>query len=63
MVAIIYIMFEPLLIKIFGLNYNGYPLEVSAVTIIRDVLFGVCVIMTIVSGIDYLIKGKKYLKG
>ena len=63
MIAIIYIMFEPLLIKIFGLNYTGYPLETSAVTIIGDVLFGICVIMTIVSGIDYLIKGKKYLKG
>ena len=63
MIAIIYIMFEPLLIKLFGLNYNGYPLETSAVTIIGDVLFGICVIMTIVSGIDYLIKGKKYLKG
>ncbi len=63
MIAIIYIMFEPLLIKIFGLTYNGYPLETTAVTIIGDVLFGICVIMTIVSGIDYLIKGKKYLKG
>ena len=63
MVAIIYIMFEPLLIRVFGLTYNGYPLETSAITIIGDVLFGICVIMTIVSGIDYLIKGKKYLKG
>lgn len=63
MVAIIYIMFEPLLIRIFGLTYNGYPLETSAVTIIGDVLFCICVIMTIVSGVDYLIKGKKYLKG
>ena len=63
MVAIIYIMFEPLLIRIFGLAYNGYPLETSAVTIIGDVLFCICVIMTIVSGVDYLIKGKKYLKG
>ena len=63
MAAIIYIMFEPILLKIFGMTYNGYPLEISAVTIIGDVLFGICVIMTIVSGIDYLIKGKKYLKG
>lgn len=63
MVAIIYIMFEPLFIRIFGLTYNGYPLETSAITIIGDVLFGICVIMTIVSGVDYLIKGKKYLKG
>ncbi|MBO4426086.1 MAG: CDP-diacylglycerol--glycerol-3-phosphate 3-phosphatidyltransferase [Clostridiales bacterium] len=63
MVAIIYIMFEPILLKIFGMTYNGYPLEISAVTIIGDVLFDICVIMTIVSGIDYIIKGKKYLKG
>ena len=63
MVAIIYILFEPLLIRIFGLTYNGYPLETSAITIIGDMLFGICVIMTIVSGVDYLIKGKKYLKG
>ena len=42
---------------------NGYPIEINAVTIIGDVLFAICVIMTIVSGIDYLIKGKQYLKG
>ena len=54
---------QPLLLKIFGMTFNGYPLEISAVTIIGDVLFGICVIMTIVSGIDYLIQGKKYLKG
>ena len=63
MIALIYLMFEPLLLKIFGLGFNGYPVEINAVTIIGDVLFGICVIMTIVSGIDYLIKGKQYLKG
>lgn len=63
MIALIYLLFEPLLLKIFGLGYKGYPLEVCAVTIIGDVLIGICVIMTIVSGIDYLIKGKQYLKG
>ena len=63
MIALIYLMFEPLLLKIFGLGFNGYPIEINAVTIIGDVLFAICVIMTIVSGIDYLIKGKQYLKG
>ena len=63
MIALIYLLFEPLLLKIFGLGFEGYPLEVSAVTIIGDVLIGICVIMTIVSGVDYLIKGKQYLKG
>ena len=63
MIALIYLMFEPLLLKIFGLGFNGYPVEINAVTIIGDVLFGICVIMTIVSGVDYLIKGKQYLKG
>lgn len=63
MIAIIYLMFEPLLLKIFGLGFNGYPIEINAVTIIGDILFGICVIMTIVSGVDYLIKGKQYLKG
>ena len=63
MIALIYLMFEPLLLKIFGLGFNGYPIEINAVTIIGDVLFAICVIMTIVSGVDYLIKGKQYLKG
>ena len=63
MIALIYLMFEPLLMKIFGLGFTGYPIVVCPVTIIGDLLFGICVIMTIVSGVDYLIKGKQYLKG
>lgn len=63
MVALIYLMFEPLLMKITGSGFDGYPLRICAVTVIGDVLFGICVIMTIVSGVDYLIKGKQYLKG
>ena len=63
MIALIYLMFEPLLMKIFGLGFEGYPIRVCPVTIIGDVLFGICVIMTIVSGVDYLLKGKQYLKG
>lgn len=63
MIALIYLMFEPLLMKITGSGFDGYPLRICAVTVIGDVLFGICVIMTIVSGVDYLIKGKQYLKG
>ena len=63
MIALIYLMFEPLLMKIFGLGFTGYPIAICPVTIIGDLLFGICVIMTIVSGVDYLIKGKQYLKG
>ena len=63
MVALIYLMFEPLLMKICYKEFTGYPLPVCSVTIIGDVLFGICVIMTIVSGVDYLMKGKEYLKG
>lgn len=63
MIALIYLMFEPLLMKIFGLNFTGYPIETCWITIIGDVLLGICVIMTVISGIDYLIKGKQYLKG
>lgn len=63
MIALIYLMFEPLLMKIFYGEFSGYPIGICAVTIIGDILFGICVIMTIVSGVDYLIKGKQYLKG
>ena len=63
MIALIYLMFEPLLMKIFGLGFTGYPIPLCAVTIIGDVLVGICVIMTVVSGVDYLMKGRQYLKG
>ena len=63
MIAIIYLMFEPLLLKVTGSGFDGYPVAVNAVTVIGDVLMYICVIMTLISGIDYLIKGKKYLKG
>ena len=63
MIALIYLMFEPLLMKIFYGGFTGYPIRICPVTIIGDVLFGICVIMTIVSGVDYLLKGKQYLKG
>ena len=64
MIAVIYLMFEPLLLKISGIGFTGYStLGINVVTIIGDVLFGISVVMTVISGADYLIKGKKYLKG
>ena len=63
MIAIIYLMFEPLILKITGLGFAGYPVSVNAVTITGDVLMIICVIMTLISGIDYILKGKMYLKG
>ena len=64
MVAISYLMFEPLLLKIFGFGFTGYEnLGINAVTIVGDVLLGISMVMVAYSGVDYLIKGKKYLKG
>ena len=64
MVAITYLMFEPLLLKIFGIGFNGYAtLGINPVTIVGDVLLGISMVMVAYSGVDYLIKGKKYLKG
>ena len=64
MVAISYLMFEPLLLKIFGFGFTGYAnLQNNAITIIGDVLLGISMILVAYSGVDYLVKGKKYLKG
>lgn len=64
MVAITYLMFEPLLLKIFGFGFSGYAtLGTNPVTIVGDVLLGISMVMVAYSGVDYLIKGKKYLKG
>lgn len=61
MVAITYLMFEPTIMKICG--FSGiYPLETCAVTIIGDVLLLICIVMTIVSGMDYLLKNLNYFK-
>ncbi|MBP5655935.1 MAG: CDP-diacylglycerol--glycerol-3-phosphate 3-phosphatidyltransferase [Clostridiales bacterium] len=60
MIAIIYMMFEPTLMKIFGFEAH-YPLQTCAITVIGDVLFLISVIMTVISGLDYLFKNKNYL--
>ena len=62
MIAIIYLMFEPTLMKITGDDYAASLDSPCVVSVIGDVLFLVFVIMTIVSGMDYLIKNKGYLK-
>lgn len=62
MIAIIYLMFEPTILKVAGFphDYAAYP--VNAITIIGDVLFLICVVMTIISGMDYLLKNLSYFK-
>lgn len=62
MIAIIYLMFEPTIMKFTGDDYASSLTSPCAVSIIGDVLFGICVLMTIISGLDYLIKNKSYLK-
>ena len=62
MIAIIYLMFEPMLMKFTGDDYQASLQTPCAVSVIGDILFYICVIMTIVSGMDYLIKNKGYLK-
>ena len=61
MIAIIWLLFEPAILTIAGMNHV-YPLEISAVTIIGDVLVLICVAMTVISGMDYLLKNLDYLK-
>lgn len=64
MVAISYLMFEPLLLKIFGFGFTGYAnLQINVITIIGDILLGISMVLVAYSGVDYLVKGKKYLKG
>ncbi len=59
MIAIIFLMYEPTLNLIFGffdLDFS-FPIRVTG-----DVLFLLCVVMTIISGLDYLVKNINYLK-
>lgn len=62
MIAIVYLMFEPAVLKISGNTYDYAAYPVNAITIIGDVLFLICVVMTVVSGMDYLLKNLNYLK-
>lgn len=63
MIAIIYLMFEPSILRAFNFDYMYSSYPTNAITIIGDVLVFLCVVMTIVSGLDYLLKNLDYFKG
>lgn len=59
MIAIIYLMFEPLLntlAELANLSIAG------PISVVGDILFLASVVMTVISGLDYLIKNIDYLK-
>ena len=60
MIAIIWMMFEPTINKIIRHFFNVD--STGPVMIIGDIFFYFCVIMTIISGMDYLLKNLNYLK-
>ena len=62
MIAIIYLMFEQTIMKAFGFDYYASFSDPNAVSVIGDVLFGICVIMTVISGMDYLMNNLKYFR-
>jgi CDP-diacylglycerol--glycerol-3-phosphate 3-phosphatidyltransferase/cardiolipin synthase len=64
MIAIIFILFEPLFIIILTKLFSGISATTldSSVILIGNILFSICVIMTIISGLDYMIRNKEYLR-
>ena len=62
MIAIIYLLFEPSIMKIAGLNYWAIYEEPNVVSIIGDILVLISVVMTVISGMDYLLKNLDYFK-
>ena len=63
MVAISYLMFETLLIKIIDAASSCELADITeGVQIVGNVLLIISVIMTIISGVDYLLKNKDFLK-
>ena len=60
MIAIIWLMFEPTINKVITYLFNVDPS--NPVKIIGDVFFYLCVLMTIISGMDYLLKNLSYFK-
>jgi len=55
LIAIIYLLLEPILFKIFNTNYPSRAME-----IIRIVLIGIAAIMTVLSGADYMWKNRRF---
>jgi CDP-diacylglycerol--glycerol-3-phosphate 3-phosphatidyltransferase len=64
MTAIIYLLFEPLLRFIFGqlLTSVSEVKITSGVVFVGDIFFFVAVVMTVISGLDYLLKNLNYFK-
>ena len=63
MVAISYLMFETLLIKIIDAASSCELADITeGVQVVGNVLLIISVIMTIISGVDYLLKIKDFLK-
>ena len=60
MIAIIWLMFEPTINKVITYLFNVDPS--NPIKIIGDIFFYLCVLMTIISGMDYLLKNLNYLK-
>jgi CDP-diacylglycerol--glycerol-3-phosphate 3-phosphatidyltransferase/cardiolipin synthase len=63
MAAIIYLLFEPLLTQILKIVFGISSLSSieESVIIVGNGLFIISVIMTIISGLDYMIRNRKYL--
>ncbi|MBP5493237.1 MAG: CDP-diacylglycerol--glycerol-3-phosphate 3-phosphatidyltransferase [Clostridiales bacterium] len=64
MIAITYLMFESILIRIFHAINSAWAVAdiTNVVQAIGDVLFLISIAMTIISGMDYLLKNLKYFK-
>ncbi|MBR5938040.1 MAG: CDP-diacylglycerol--glycerol-3-phosphate 3-phosphatidyltransferase [Clostridiales bacterium] len=64
MVAVTYLMFESLLIRIFSAaNSSWDKIDITNnVQLVGNILFLICVLMTIISGMDYLLKNLEYFK-
>ena len=64
MIAITYLMFETLLIKIFHAIFASASVDsiTTYVQWVGNILFLISIAMTIISGMDYLLKNLKYFK-
>ncbi|MBR3058700.1 MAG: CDP-diacylglycerol--glycerol-3-phosphate 3-phosphatidyltransferase [Clostridiales bacterium] len=64
MIAITYLMFETLLIRILHAAFSdwSYTGIVDGVQLVGNILFLICILMTVISGMDYLLKNLKYFK-
>ena len=64
MIAISYLMFETILIKIFHAANDSWAMSdiTDNVQLVGNILLIICVSMTILSGMDYILKNLDYFK-